>query len=63
MQININLYKFIFYTTCSVNKQHNYTHTGYKKQTHGLIYLEQSISIIIKPLDFTVLYQTSTTHV
>jgi len=31
MNSNINLYKIIFYTTCSANK-HTYTHGRYKKQ-------------------------------
>jgi len=31
MESNINLYKFVFYKTCCVNKQHKYTHDGYKK--------------------------------
>jgi len=32
MEGNINLYKFIFYKPFSANKQHKYTHNGYKKQ-------------------------------
>ena len=32
MNSNVNLYYFIFYTTCSVNKQQKYTYDGYKKE-------------------------------
>jgi len=45
MKSNINLYKFIFYKTCSVNKQHNYTHDGYKKQI--LLYNKKRYNTLI----------------
>ena len=32
MESYITLYKFIFYKPLSANKQHKYTHNGYKQQ-------------------------------